>query len=501
MPGNAAPSMPGNATESFTCQTSDGKKSLGVNIPVVPVFMVSNTPVATTVANDTVNRPNVGALPVGEAIFAHAGGSMNYVSSELGRLQRVNDLTMASTASTNILALSGMFDGPFAMPGQNLAAYFTSVSSFANVNYGTQHQETSARSFSHTTTIGLRDSLQITKSIGPGWDASISRSWESGEVDTTESITASSVTQQLQLDSTPEHKVVPNGTAFGGAMQMVADLYRFLVPDPNASGQYRVSPNTSQWSTMWAVPIGEQSISIAPYGVTPGDVTSYTEAAWNTKMLELGYPSWSYFKDVIVDNAFVFPEQNLPYLELPLAVSEGAGQSFDLTKSHFAESKWTFDDTVYAGISSGGGVSIFGVGFEVQLSLMAGIGVSIATDKSTSTGSGWGISVSDINFPSFKAVKGGPQVGAESFTARLYLLPAATRWTEELRSFRPELARTIDPHSEPWRVVYEVVSYTLTDKTQYPPRGCRRSRPRPRRRTSPRLGTLGHRVSGRRPER
>ena len=471
MPSNSPPSQPTVRTKLEACVLPNGADQLDVDLPLVPVFLVSDQAVETIVTNDPTNSGSVPALPVGEAIFAHTDNAVNYYSQGFGRLQRVLNVPMATTANTNIVAVQGIFDGPFPMPHANLARYFTTVSSFADVRYGTSREETSSRSKSTTVTFGVKSSAETTKGVGPAWDISFEGGFGWGWSESAGSISVVDRKQSLTLDAETEHNVVPNGSICGTAVEFTANVYRFLVPDPTAQAAYKVSPDACVWASMWAAPIGEVSVPYTPYSVTPGDITSYTRDAWNWTMYHLGYPSLNYFDEVIVVNALTFPGlDSKKYLEVAVEVGSSPKVEVDLTESHFTESKWVFDSSVYYGISGGMKVGIMGIDLEeFHAKLLFGTSSSIESDSTTGVTTSWGITVDNIYLPKFVPGDGTKEkVGVETFTARVYLLPASPRWTEELRALRPEMAATIDPRSEPWRIVYEVTSYTLTDGTQYP---------------------------------
>jgi hypothetical protein len=468
MPGNKAPTDPTILQITGDCIPRGKTHQLKINRPLVSAFLVSNTAVQTTVTGDQTHSAHVGAFPVGEAIFAHANDILRYHSYPFGRVQQVPNESMLNTTGANILAVRGIFDGPFPMPEQNLVSLAGTSASFADVKYGTSHQSSSFRSKSTKVSVGVRSSLTTTKGIGPAWDIEVGGGWAWASTSTTEKIQVMDLKQSVQLTGPDDHHVVRNGSIIGSAMQFFAHVYRFLVPVSPGSPTYKVDPDACQWATMWAAPIGEQALPYTPYSVTPGDITSYTEEAWNATMSRLGYPGSNYIQEVVVANAYPF-KPTAPYLEVPVAVANSPDVSFDMSKSDFTESSWSFDTSVYGGISGGGGIDIFGVGQEFQWSVLGGMSSSVSNGHGGTNTTSWGVGVEGIVLPPLPSDAPENTVGVQTFTARLYLLPASSRWTDELRTLLdPAIGGQIDPHSEPWRIVYQVVSYTLTDGTRYP---------------------------------
>lgn len=472
MPGNKAPTPP-RLLELSGCTLPNSTDRLDVDLPIVPAFVVSNHEVLTTVSGDTLHTGGTGALPVGEVLFAHTDDELNYYSRPFGRLQRVPDVSMLNTTSTNIVTLQGMFDGPFPMPIQNIAPYIGTTDTYADVGYGTMQQKETYRTSDESVSIGVKTSLKTTRGVGLGIEASMQQGWGWETQDGNATVSIYDIKQNVEVVNSDPPTIVSNATAFGTAMQFLANVYRFLIPDPNSAGAYIVAPDACLWAQIWAAPIGRLALPYEPYSVTPGDITSYTEEAWNSTMIKHGYPGWDYFNDVIVANAYTFPSRGRRFIEIPMAVATAPRAAEELQTSHFTETRWTFNGSVYAGMSGGGGVDIFGLGEEIQLEVLAGVSRSVNSSKSSKTETKWGITVDRIYFPAF-APKGDASgvVGVKSFTVRLFFLPASPRWTEELRAIRPELAPRIDPRSEPWRIAYLVTAYTLTDGTHYPaPKG------------------------------
>src|SRR5262249_34899163 len=179
------------------------------------------------------------------------------------------------------------------------------------------------------------------------------------------------------IDATKDTKagtgVSPLGTFFAAAATINTTAYRFLDADGNpvtdaTSASDDQAPKvaaTGVTFTGGAVP------SFTPYGVTPGHLSSYTPDALNRQLASLGHAGANYFNEVVLPNAYTF-EGGIQYMAFPWGTDGKEQASFAATTTAFTEQSWTFDSSVYAGVSGGGGLDIFGMGEEGSWQLLTG---------------------------------------------------------------------------------------------------------------------------------
>ena len=102
---------------------------------------------------------------------------------------------------------------------------------------------------------------------------------------------------------------------------------------------------------------------------------------------------------------------------------------------------------------------------------MAGVTINLSGNTQTETENQWGITPKSLFCP--PPTTGKP--GYQSYTWRLYFLPASPQWVAELLAYSTDasIKALVDPNSQPWRIVYEVAAYQYVDAsgntTNYPP--------------------------------
>lgn len=472
-PGNQPPGTGGQMSDTMgPCYGPTSTQSLTVDAPPVAVYPIGSNALTTHVIKNTISAATT-AYPVSEAIFTHVHQSaMTVFSRPIGRAQLTPNVLAAASTRTSLLVAQGIFDGPLPVPGVQLADWVTTSPSFGDVKYGTFEDKMSSRKVTVDYSFGVESEGKSTWNGGGGaWKWAASAGGTNAGVNEQSYATEQDSIQSVILNS-PKHptNIVPKGTIFGSSVGIYAKVYRFLIPDPNGSTGYVLAPNAPVWAVTWSEPIGRQKIPYEPYAVTPGDITSYTREAWDSTMYALGYPALNYFENVILPNAYQF-SPNVPFLEIPISITSPEVTTFTLSDSNFTESAWHYDASAYAGLAWDFEVDLFPpANLKSEGTLLVGSEFSFQTSDVTQITSGWGITVDNIYFPEpdpQEPVNGTN--GVETYTIRLYLLPASTLWTQELRALVPETRSKLDPNAAPWRIVYEVYSYQLTNGVGYPP--------------------------------
>ena len=193
------------------------------------------------------------------------------------------------------------------------------------------------------------------------------------------------------------------------------------------------------------------------FTVTPGDLESYSESNWDTRMQSLTGRS-NYFANQIVPNAVQLDPDlanpsntSEPALDFSYGSTGSVSHTSAATSTSFRETSWSLEASIYAGVSSS--FDLWGLGWEMKA--MAGIETSATATDSTEQSTRWGIEV-DQTLP-VNPYDSNPNA-VISFAWKLYLVAASTQWTQELIDGLPDsdLKHAIDPNSACWKIVYTV---------------------------------------------
>ena len=474
-PGNQPPGTgAGRMSDTMgPCYGPTPTQSLTVDAPPVAVYPIGSNKLTTHVIGSTINTA-LTAYPVSEVIFSHVHQSaMTAFSRPIGRAQLTPNVLAAASTRTSLLVAQGIFDGPFPVPGVQLAPWQTTSTSFADVKYGTFGKTLSSRTVTVDYSFGVESEGKATfGGVGAAWKWAASAGGTNAGVDETNYATEQDAIQSVILNSSKHAtNIAAIGTIYGSSVGIYAKVYRFLIPDPQGSTGYVLAPDAPVWAVTWSAPLGRQKLPYTPYSVTPGDITSYTREAWDSTMYALGYPALNYFENVILPNAYQFAP-NVPYQEIAVSITSPDAMEFTLADSNFTESAWHYDASAYAGLAWDFEVEILPIRTKLksEATLLVGSEFSFQTSDVTQDTSGWGITVENIYLPlpdPQQPVNGTN--GVESYTVRLYLLPASPLWTQELRALVPATRPKLDPNAAPWRIVYEVTNYQLSNGVVYPP--------------------------------
>ncbi len=449
----------------------------------VPCLSVAFTPSPNSVPTTVVNDPDglesePDAFPVAENIFCLNGGNsgLSFLSGPLGRLQPVTGLSGELTSQSQRAVVFGITEGPLPIPNENTRHYQFAGGYPADAGdfvYGLNNVQDNTRTFTQAYTRGIMSEEESAKGVGPAWDISFSGGVTLGQGSSDATQTLQSFTQQSMTEQGTQ-LVKPTGTLFSRGVVMTTNLYRFLEPLSDSSGDYEVANDACRYAEIACSFQGENDLTdYAPSMITPGDITSYTRPAWNKAMSALGYPRPTYFEDVVLPNAYVF-DGGCNYIEFDWTQDSQSSTGYGHTTTSYSEFGWTFDASIYAGVSWGEGVEIFGFGEGTQGKFMAGFTVALAGNSQTAQEQDW-----HMGIQSFACPPPTPGfAGYLSYTFRVYFLPSSQQNLDELLQYSndPTLRNIVDPNSRPWRVLSEVVAYTRVEAdgktvTSYPPSG------------------------------
>jgi hypothetical protein len=372
--------------------------------------------------------------------------------------------------TVNIIA--GIIDGPIPLPLANFvgANLGSSQADQGDVIYGTTTTTTTSRQLSTSWTIGVETSGEVTEGVGAAWDLSANFGMGSVLGNSQASSTSYSLSTPAIVSfngTTPN--LSPYGTLRVVSAQIDATAFRFLDPNGNPISDATTTDagQASKLATMVTTFFQPNQLSYVPYSVTPGDLTTYTPEAWNAKMQSLGYTGSNYYGDILCANAYPFGNSDQPYISCSWSEGSKGSSSIAHFTSAYTEQSWSLDASIFAGMSAGGGFSIFGLGEEAQVKLMAGSTVTHESTTDENTESGWSVSLSETWGPT---LPGTDPNAVTKYDFRIFFLPVPTApstlpptyWTQELIKYMPKgnypSGTNIDPNSACWRIVFVVTA-------------------------------------------
>lgn len=336
--------------------------------------------------------------------------------------------------------------------------------------------------------IGFETEFKTTEGVGPDFKMSFHSGMGSVQENTNEFDFISNLTQEANVNYDGSLKN-PVSETQGVIKKMSVNIqitaYSYL---DNYGTSIISTGNNPSKSGMGggAIQIGYDDsgdfLTFEPYDVTPGDLTSYMPDAINQQMInkfgykgsKYGYADDNYFGDVICQNALPMGTKN--YLEMAWDAAGNNTSGFTQIQTSYQESNWSYDGSIYAGISGGAGFELFGLGEKIEFSAMAGADLSRDYSTSTEKETEWGIDISDPWGPPSPGEDAGPK-SVKHYVFRIYFLPVPTQpsilpanhWTQELFDFLPSdnaLTPQIDKNSGCWKIYYVVTDIIYQDGTE-----------------------------------
>ena len=375
--------------------------------------------------------------------------------------------------------VQGIFDGPIPFPNVNSLNYTFQDSLYqaGTVSYGNSQSTSNQHEQSFAMTVGFQSSGSVTKGVGPAWNISESGGFNLSSGQESGTTLANPIEKRSQLVMANK-TIDPSGSMSLNQAVMTVSFFQFtdasgnLITGPLCSDSQRQSPMGFNVATTFA---GGTSGSFLPYAVTPGDLASYTPEGINQTMNALGYKG-NYFGEVILPNAFKFSD-TANYLQCIWSnTGFDSDPSFSSFQTSFTESGWTFDASIYVGVS--GGVDLPAYAWNVTA--LAGVTVSMQGSSTDTSGAEWGVALEQgwLGPPPCPASVGS---GIAGYTFLIFFLPPPdgttfppNYWVQEMIEYGPKVGgqtfdmTTIDPNSQSWRILYVVTNYVTNDgQTQY----------------------------------
>ena len=432
------------------------------------------TPGATST---TFNGKKATDYPVYEFIFY--GKSPTFQVNRYGTIQVVTGTDSPKLPPSPKYVIGGIIDGPIPIPIENYKDYPPTriPPTVGSVIYGASKSSSTSREVSNKQTVGFKTSGKATKGVGPAWDIALDSGSGSVKGNEQQQTFSYALTQPAVVTGqTPNTPAVinPNGTLQLLGIQFGLGAYRFIdMFGAVASDATNSDSGQAPKAASILMSLSNSGVrSYLPYAVTPGDLMSYRPEAINKTMKALSktvktplYSGDNYYGDIICANAYQFPPGQ-GYLSFSWSEESREKQGFGQFTSSYTENSYTFDASVYAGISEGFGFEIFGMGAEQEAEFLGGTTYTHESTESENKESEWEIRLDDDDW--------GPPWREEvpdsvaSYDFRLFFLPvpkspstlSSSYWIEELLAYLPpgsDIQKSnIDLGSSCWRIVFVV---------------------------------------------
>jgi hypothetical protein len=423
-----------------------------------------------------------------------------------------------STATDQTLGqLCGIIDGPIPLPAENIINNIleNTESDGGDIVFSTTTTGSTEHDVSMAFTLGIQSQGYASKGVGPAWNIAISGgpTWGWGNGSTT--VTSYSKTQESLIQSQTDSdgnlyatEILAQGNFWSKTATLMVAGFRFVdasgavIVDTLASSPLPAfqAPNIAMFSVVLSDE--EASGSFTPYMALPGQfkpgdssLVYYTPEQIQCTMKALGYPGEDYFQEMLLPNAYNFgtAASPQPFMQFIWSETSQTTDTFQQTQSSFTELGGTWSSEVYAGISGGEGVEIFGFGEAMQMQLLGGFTYSGNCNTTTTTDQSWGIQLEPGNLqgsnqwgpPAVSVTKSKKMThqqlsdAAINYSFLLLFLPVpsnlpSNHWTKELLTFgpkvpnqAPDFGSNIDPRSACWRITCVVISYTTSSGVTY----------------------------------
>lgn len=365
--------------------------------------------------------------------------------------------------------LTGIIDGPIPIPAENLTVGWQDTQpNLGNLTYGentalkrghsVRTQVTKGVKIEGEIGLGTATEMGSTASAGLTWDLAFN--WTGGGViGTSSTVTQGDIWTKASIvdldDSSPTliNQLLPYGLVRANTVKLTTTIIRIFdqngqtISDPTLSNVNETAPGQF---LVGADVTPDLALSYVPFGVIPGDLSSYTPLAWNRTMRRLGYDATKlYFNDAIDAKGYLFGGQ-MPYLTASWGSAGNGLPLYSEVTGAYTESSWQMDQDLYAGIYARFG---FLVGPQGSIKLQGRFEYEKQTIGSTNTDEEWLLSLdaggSSWGPPALPSTPGA----IENYSFRIYFLPAPgdnpSVWAQELGSYHGQ-----------W--LYDTVSSTIT---------------------------------------
>jgi hypothetical protein len=424
---------------------------------------------------NTASTPRSIGYPVLEFLFGYRDNNCYGMVNLYGSIEVVEDTrTPKNKPGEKVSVISGIIDGPIPIPLENFKAV-TLEGKYGMLTYGSSATTSHERKASSAWTVGFKSSGETSKGIGPAWDIAVKGGMGQASGSTQEETLSFSATAAASFEPASSEgpaEINPYGLLQTVSAAFTITAYRFRDANGNliSDATDNLKGSAPQMATVLATLANPGGMSYKPPVVVPGKLETYTPEYWNSAMQARQYAGKNYFGDVICANSYPFGIKTF-FLSYTWTEGNLVGQNFNQFQSSFTENTWSFSLEAYAGISTGEGLNLFGIGEEMEAKFMVGGGYDHESSDTTTTQTEWGIELAD---------EWGPPISQEpdsvsSYSFRVYFLPVPkspsnlppTYWTTELRQLLGPGDETkpadIDPNSGCWRIVFVVTEIIYRD--------------------------------------
>jgi hypothetical protein len=474
----AVPTAPPEVTPDDAANSASGT-------PPTAFFYVDTTTPATPV-----DPPNSTSAVTAYNVyrFLFYGGDVVTQVDYFGQVQTLQSgtgtLTPNDQVALPLTRITGIIEGPLPIPNENVAGFIfeSSPADCGSLLFSRQDGTTSSITAQVTAGIGIQSQGNATVGIGGAWDLSIQANYVHNW-DIQHSQTDIYGLTQSSLANTDDQNrgtaLETEGAVVGSPPPVITVTpFRFVDAGGAAIGDPTSPSDNDQAARFLSITLAPNTglsatYTYQPFMVEPGSLLSYAPESINTTMAALydakGMArSWTdYFQEVILANA-----QNLGatcYLEFTRSINSTTQTSWVQNDSSSTTNGFNFSASAYAGLAVN--FQVEGIGFESKV--MYGFQVSAYTNIGAGSTDQSGISI-----PTLGSI---PLWGDESgyfykhdyakwattivnYTFLVFFLPPPKNnpnlWATELAAFGPvDPTATIDPGSQPWKMVFVVTGY------------------------------------------
>ncbi|MBI3652846.1 MAG: hypothetical protein HY231_17620 [Acidobacteria bacterium] len=356
----------------------------------------------------------------------------------------------------------------FPLPNENLGSNVAPNQPLIEYVYGASSTSQLSATLSCDLLFGVKSSLSTTKGVGPAEESEFKTGPQASLSASTQTTSFSNYSVYTTPIVAPEgfatpFKVEAHGEYHGTTLaNIVEDIAIFQDPS-GAIISGSQAPLFSSLRTVKNSTTAPVSGQYNTYCYTPGDIYSYQQANINQAIAQkynnLTSQQKKYFtpdyatdyigKVIIPSASKLFGEDN--FLQFTIDGSGYSSETIEQINQVVATLGWTVQGSLYAGVSGGEELSIFGFGEGFDTSLMVGFEYNFSVSGGITIGSTWGIYF-DISAPTNVQ-------GALGYTVTMYVCKPSNMWAREIQYFSGQYSPSagIDfANSSPSKIMFVV---------------------------------------------
>lgn len=375
---------------------------------------------------------------------SNSGYDLQVQVAAYGNSYIVPDYSVLSPSSqySDTRIISMIMDS-FPFPNENLGNSVNVNESLIEYAYGASSVMELSATMSVDLLFGVKSSFSTNKGVGPAEESE----FKTGPQASLSASTQTSTFTSFAVDTTPvdapagfatPYKIESHGEYHGSTL---SDIHEDIAIFQDAGGVIVNGSHAPLFSTLRTVRNNNTAAvsgQYATYCYTPGDISSYQAANINQTMAQkynalsssqksFFTPDYAtdYINKVIIPNATQLGDNN--YLEFTVDGSGHSSNTVEQINQVVATLGWTVQGSLYAGVSGGEELSVFGFGEGFDASLMVGFDYNFSVSGGVSVGSSWGINF-DIHVPT-------NVTGAKGYTVKMYICKPNNLWAREMQFF------------------------------------------------------------------